>query len=331
MSFNGRMEKSALRHTTRNTKVIQKPKFIEFCNKYLQSKYPQSKEIPLKMKVPANALRYLDNKLFLTLPKLQLKETSNYIVTNAKEVKEKSIDTLIYLASSNLYNNIFVRRYIQSNLPTNKFHIYIEPNEKLFKALLNNNQFAHREIDASIDLNFLYDEIYLDEVHQIKIFERIFDYIYKNTPDISSVWKRDLSVLPLTDKIGLNFKVNEEADEILDMYERLWSHILMAQYYIEIYFDSDYSRLVALLEQVQTIYKQLNHFNKVDTPVNYPFFIDQMAEKLVPQNSGNDAETLSCAKAIVLYFFEICEFGRKLPDEQLSIFHNSDSPNDSPS
>jgi hypothetical protein len=283
------------------------------------------------MKVPPNALLFVDNKLFLTLPKLQLKETSNYIKTNIKEIKAKNIDTLVYLASSNLYNNIFVKKYIQSNLPSNKFQIAIEPNEKIVRSLLNKNYFAHREIDPSLDLITLYDEIYLEEVQHIKIFERIFNYIYQNTSQISTAWKRDLSILPLKEKIALNFSVNDEADLILEMYDRLWSHILLAQYYVEINFETDNSRLHALLDQVQSIYKQLNHFNKVNTPVNYPSIIDKMAEKLIPSYSINDAETLACAKAIVLYFFEICEFGRKIPDEQQSLFSNSDLTNDSSS
>ncbi|KUG26666.1 hypothetical protein ASZ90_003488 [hydrocarbon metagenome] len=322
------MEKSTLRHTTRNKKSILEPQFKELCIKYIQLKFPQAKEITPEMKVPPNSLLFVDNKLFLTLPKLQLKETSNYIKTNAKEIKAKNIDTLVYLASSNLYNNIFVKKYIQSNLPSSKFQIVIEPNEILVRSLLNKNYFSHRDIDPSLDLNTLYDEIYLEEVQQIKIFERIFNYIYQNTSKISTAWKRDLSIIPLKEKIALNFSVNDEADEILEMYDRLWSHILLAQYYVEINFETDNSRLHALLDQVQSIYKQLNHFNKVNTPVNYPSIIDKMAEKLLPSFSMNDAETLACAKSIVLYFFEICEFGRKLPDEQQSLFNNSDSTND---
>ena len=80
------MKTSVLKHKTRNSKAISETKFRDICEKYLGLNQPQAKSPTPEVNVPANALRHYNKTLYLTLPKLQLKETANFINTNISSV-----------------------------------------------------------------------------------------------------------------------------------------------------------------------------------------------------------------------------------------------------
>ena len=52
--------------------------------------------------------------------------------------------------------------------------------------------------------------------------------------------------------------------------------------------------------------------------MNYASRLDKIAEQIVPEDKRQLPEYISCAKSVVLYFFEMCDIGKKYEGEQLS-------------
>ncbi|MCF8239755.1 MAG: hypothetical protein K9J16_00105 [Melioribacteraceae bacterium] len=250
-----------------------------------------------------------------------MKQTEDYILKNITAIKNKKFENYIYFTTSNLFNNKFVERFILSKIKSQNKSVSIIPSKYLLEKLSEGSQAKYDEIHKSIDPHTLWEMVIDNQSHNIKIFQRILDYINENSAQISFTWKRDFSSLPLKNKIGANFSVHEGAQTVLDMYEKLWPQIMLVDYYIEIYYASDFAKINSLLNQVLDQYKELNHFHEINSPVNYVRHIDMLASNIIPRDITDYAESLACAKALVLYFFELCEFGCKQEGEQLSLFH----------
>ena len=86
----------------------------------------------------------------------------------------------------------------------------------------------------------------------------------------------------------------------------------------------------AILEKIRYHFKKLpvNYKRSLDFPVNDPRYFEELSSLLIPSCKKNDPRFMMAAKAIVLFFFKSCEFGRKTPYDPPTLFTKYSNVND---
>ncbi|MHB8579443.1 MAG: hypothetical protein ACYDA4_06245 [Ignavibacteriaceae bacterium] len=140
---------------------------------------------------------------------------------------------------------------------------------------------------------------------------------------LNSEAKNIVAVVPFEKKFG-SFDLKIKANFIKDHYKEVrnifivnWENKECAAFFITKNFSKYESQLYAILEKIRYYFKKLpgNHKRIVNFPVNDPDYFEELAYLIIPRGKENDPRFLSTCKAIILFFFECGEFGRRTPDE----------------
>ena len=161
----------------------------------------------------------------------------------------------------------------------------------------------------------------LDENEDLGIIGDIFDFILSNIQNNYSNFSNDSDIFTkLKIKVPINFP-DEQRNRLSDMIKNTTSKRLLVQKFLENIEEE--SRIQDLKEFIQTQYCEIRGTVNHETPIDSIDFINQLSEIILPLKKRSDIHYQSNAKAIILHFFEICDFGKKTQDEivqQKSLF-----------
>ncbi|MCE5185871.1 MAG: hypothetical protein LLF76_07070 [Planctomycetaceae bacterium] len=149
------------------------------------------------------------------------------------------------------------------------------------------------------------------------IIAEIINYIFSNK--ISryghEVAKEASDLTKLAEKINLNFSVAEHAT-IKTMIRNVWGRMQLVKRFIETETENDPARVDALIEKIQSDYRNVNETMSIEASFKCARVIDEMANEYVPECKQANPDYLANAKAIILYFFELCYFGQRTTHEE---------------
>lgn len=166
------------------------------------------------------------------------------------------------------------------------------------------------------------------------VLDEIFSFValqYKNKAiDIPDF---DPSTIQLKEKIKINFIKDEDLNTyqtVTNEYRVLWE----AKTYIEKYIASNFTKyefsFYALLKKIR--YSFINHhsnyYSNVKAPVQDISVLYDIRDSIVPKEKLTDFVFLEIALAVVLYFFEYCDFGNKHIDDPETLFTKIDKKDD---
>jgi hypothetical protein len=122
-------------------------------------------------------------------------------------------------------------------------------------------------------------------------------------------------------KVSLNFP--EEQRKRLS---EIFCHTLTKQELVKSYLEKieDEIKILDLKEFIQHNYCKLQHTNDHETPLRDICIIEELSSLMLPEEKISNLHYQSNAKALILYFFELCYIGKKTEDEQqqtLSLFY----------
>lgn len=178
-------------------------------------------------------------------------------------------------------------------------------------------------------LNSYYNQLYKSPQIQNNVLEEIFNHINVENIDLSIVTPFDKKIITLKSKIGVNFK-NHNYTEVIDTYNALWTDKELVEHFIRSNYRTYKKQLYAILDRIKSKYKvqKPNRYQSVDFPVNGPIVFDNLADELIPEGKNTDPRYISMTKAIILFFFEYCDFGKKSVDDPPSLFANYSGQDD---
>lgn len=163
--------------------------------------------------------------------------------------------------------------------------------------------------------NYYDDQAKKDE-KDFNIVTEIFDYIFKKgnlMVDVEEIQTNN-DFTNIKEKVSLNF-TDENHDTIKTMLLNCWKQKEEVQSYIESEIGDGNVRFYALIEDIQSKFRQKKECLSNNEEIEYPKIIEDIAKDYVPENSRNNPDYLAVAKAIVLYFFEYCYIGKKTKEE----------------
>jgi len=173
----------------------------------------------------------------------------------------------------------------------------------------------------SASLLIAYLETSLDESRNRQILSKIFDFLF-STPipdDFKAPKDEDGKLIHIDKKIPINFGKHQYR-AVRELYIKCFSNILLVEEFIKYQLALDRRPADALLEKIHANYCKIKGIQDKRVPVIQFGIIEQLAKTLLPPGLVDDTEYIYHAKAIVLFFFEACEYGKKYEEEHASLF-----------
>jgi hypothetical protein len=169
--------------------------------------------------------------------------------------------------------------------------------------------FGHRQAGENYYENF-YEAHNVE--HDLGVLGEIIEYVLeeKIPRDFRGGYAEALShETELQLKIPLNTENEEDADDLHDMFVNHWGMIMnVAKYLGDI---EDQGKVLRLREYIKSQYRiiKLESINIIQT-------FDKLPSSVLPREKASNPDYNVTAKAIVLYFFEQCDIGKKTVKEK---------------
>jgi hypothetical protein len=154
-----------------------------------------------------------------------------------------------------------------------------------------------------------------------RVISEIFDHIEQltlaaqpndlNLSEEESVKK----ILHLTEKISLNFSERDQK-EFSDNIAEIWNIKSFVEDFIKIKLENDEAKVFAIKHKLQKLYRKIKNSSSCESPIEDLRVIDEMTTECMPQSKKDDSLYELYTKAIIYYFFEFCDFGKKTMTEE---------------
>lgn len=299
---------------------------------YILRYYPQAQIIEEKNKTKfiLQALAYTDTIIFIYCSCNTLKTLQKRINADiAKLNKIKYPSTQLYYFVDSTQNilrdqNLSLSRQYSSN----GYNVVLLDEKTIIEHLISSkNTIKHLDNNS---LRSFYEYQSKTSTFQHNILEELISVAYVEVLDQSIITPLDKKLFHLKPKIKENF-VNLNAKSVFETYNALWIEKEAVEHFIRNNFHRYERQLKAILDKIRNTFKNLkhNHKSSVEFPVNDPYVFEQLADLFIPSDKKSDPRYFSTAKALILYFFEYCDFGKKYKDDPPSLFSNTIGSNDS--
>lgn len=299
---------------------------------YISRYYPYSQTIEEvdKSKFIINALAYTDTIIFIHCSCNDLKALQKRIKSDiAKLNKVKYPSTHLYYFVAGPQNilrnqNLILGRQYSSN----GYNVVLFDEKTIIEHLISSKNTIN-QIDSHSLRSYYEYQSKTSEIQQ-NILEELISFVNVKELDQSIIIPFDKKLFHLRPKITENF-VSRNAKSVFDTYNALWIDKEAVEHFIRNNFHIYERQLKAILDKIQNTFKnhKVNRKSSVEFPVNDPFIFEQLADLFVPPDKKSDPRYFSTAKALILYFFEYCDFGKKHKDDPPSLFSNTIGYNDS--
>lgn len=315
-----------------NNSNKQNYSFLTKAEDYISRFYPHSLKLD-NNKPPQfilNAFAYTDTIIFLHIVCNNLKALQKRIASDiAKLNKIKYQSTHLYYFVEGPHNLLGNQNLnLGRQYSTTGYHVTLFDEKTIIEHLISSkntiNQINSKFIRSYYDYQGKSTEI------QHNILEELISFVQVEDLDMSIVIPLDKKLFHLKPKITENF-VNRNIKSVIDTYNALWVDKEAVDYFIRNNFHRYERQLKAILDKIRNTFKslKLNRKSSVEFPVTDPLVFEKLASLFIPPDKKSDPRYFSTAKALVLYFFEYCDFGKKHKDDPLSLFSNPMGDNDS--
>lgn len=170
-------------------------------------------------------------------------------------------------------------------------------------------------IDKSTTINN-YGSSERKEFIDYEIISEIFDFLFKsNLPEIDlENLEKTSSLVRLKEKISLNFSGGGEKDAE-EMFTKFWNKKSLVEKYVKDEND-DNEKIEGLILKFREYFIKLRKSESHEVDVQDIKIFYQLANYCIPKEKIKDSRFLPNALAIVIYFFESCDFGKRTKSEK---------------
>lgn len=309
--------------STLNTKS-----FTDFTERLLQKLYPQE-DIVLEGTIKKNNHCIIAGSLYKPqfLPVASNINSNSIINTDLVNFKNeiKKSSKLIYLTNNSNFS--FSEEYkadLIKKYPNLSVEIWSPKSIQLKLLQLNEQDFDF--VLAEFMMYEDYQETYSTPENDRNILEDIFNYLFTvklKKEDIPPP-NRD-KFTEFTDKVKINFEISQR-ERITQTYKNNYHRIAQIKYFVENQLTQDESPVNELIDMIQDKFCLLAKVPNSNYPIKDHLFIQEIGKTLLEDNKINNPHYLSCAKSIVIYFFELCDIGKKTEAEVSKSANSQDDP-----
>jgi hypothetical protein len=305
--------------------------FTDFCERMLQKLYP-NEDIEIKGTIKKNNHCIFSGTLFKPqfIPVESSLDSKSLINTDLVSFKQelRGLSKFIYVTNNqNLSVSEEHLTELKQNYPALAFEIW---NGKSIKLKLSQLSSADLEyVLREFKMIEGYKDTYSTPEHDRNIIGSIFTFIFaadkklKNGKVINSK-----KLTKIKDKIKINFEVVQHP-RVTETYKNNLHNINLIESFIQTQITQDENSVNELVDMIQDEFCRLRQVAHSDSPIKDHLLFSEIAKKLIPPGKENDPSFISCAKSIVIYFFEYCDIGKRTVDElnnskdELSLFEDS--------
>jgi hypothetical protein len=181
----------------------------------------------------------------------------------------------------------------------------------------------HGDIQKFIDIpRGLLPQLYQSQLQfdyrEESLIEELFNYVYTESLDEELLKPSKPVIQKLSIKINHNFAESMTAT-VKDMYNSNWHVILAVEEYVSDQIEVNSKIILAMYSRIKNKYRELAVNHSHDCPINDPVHFNTIVKSLIPPDRQYSTGYESIALSIVLYFFEMCDFGQRYEGEQLSL------------
>lgn len=146
------------------------------------------------------------------------------------------------------------------------------------------------------------------------ILDEIFEFIFKEKINEEKAnLKFNNDGIAIKSKIKINFE-EKQRKRVSQFFSGYYKYEYIIRDFVEIEEDKNSFRISALKDTVQDLYCKIQKINDTETRVKNSNVFSEIAKELLPIKKQHNSTYLFNAKLIVLYFFELCEIGKKTKD-----------------
>ena len=306
-----------LEHFEKYLLTINAKSFTEFCERLLQKLYP-NEDIEIKGTIKKNNHCIFSGTLFKPqfIPIESSLESKSLINTDLVSFKKelKGLSKFIYLTNNqNLSISEEHLSELKQNYPGLSFEVW---NSNSIKLKLSQLSAADLEyVIREFTMIEGYEKTYSTPEQDRNIINSIFAFLFINSSKVDK--SRVLNAKQFTAlkaKIKLNFEPVQHS-RIEQTYKNNIHHIALIESLIQNQLTQDENPVNELIDMVQDEFCRLRKVADAASPIKDHLLFPEIAKILLPPGKENDPHFKSCAKSIIIYFFEYCDIGKRTEDE----------------
>lgn len=299
--------------------------FLNLSNLFIEYNYPYCIKLNLiSDSFVLNALAYSESVVITPLKapdSTLLKKRVSKDIKTLLNLKYPPIN-LIYLIDGALSLSENDMKLLNSSLSRNGYRVFIHSEKRIYESLLLSYKAPPGTQES---LKEVYEMLHNAEQVEESIIEEIFSLIYSDNKEKIEISPMETKLLSLKSKIYKNF-IGDNYREVLNTYDIFWVNKECVEAFIKKNFRFYEEQLYTILSKIRNNFKKhhLNFKGIVDFAVNDPKYFDELIPLILQAEKIGDPRYENAAKAIILFFFEYCDFGKKSKDDPQTLFTKFD-------
>ncbi len=284
--------------------------FLLFCDRLLFKIFPNDYKQSNTLK--ENGYTIIKNAIYSVIPDTSSIKPS---INSISAINKKPVSKLIILAKSVLGDTKKLQRHFRTKLKNLSTEIW-EPDAIKQKL----KDYSDEELSNLIgfDSTFSnYFRISKDQQIAFNYYQDIFGEIVKNfkgpfRPAVIDSSKSEFA--KILDKVPLNFSIVQ--DRVWEIYSNTYQFKNLAEKFLQERYKTDSDFKLGLIEEIHSSFCSVAKAPRHNYPVNDVQVIEQMAKRCLKSEYKEDPILLKLARGLIMYFFELCEFGARNQQDQ---------------
>jgi hypothetical protein len=278
--------------------------FYSFCDRLILSLFPQAIQ---SCSFLENGYNIIDNKIFIVVPN-EFEESVSVDSLLPDDLKQIAPESIIFLSRDSFNITPNKKKLIRGIAGKIRIETWALETLKLKLSPFDEEKQYFIIDNDSIFSKFLSSERDLPE--EMDIIHNIFNFIRTNAKPITSVPEnKSKKYNGIVKKIKLNF--TNYQSRVFDMYQLTYYHKSIVEKYIRDTSVHDKTEVIILREYFRSKYCEVSNYPKSTYPVNEYKFLELLADACLEEKLKQNKKYSLWAKAVVMYFFEYCDFGAR--------------------
>ena len=233
--------------------------------------------------------------------------------------KQQDVKTFIYLTNDTLIGEN--ENFIDGLRKIHNIKIETWGHKKLADKISDIKEIS--DIEYIIDRKLIeYEKNIVEEQKDYGIIEEIFDFIFDKLGSIPSVQITNDRLTEILEKIELNFTPDNQK-VVRKSISELWEHKNLVERFVQEQSRIDENEVLALQIFITNRFLEIRGTSLVEERVRDYSIFEKIALTLLPTKSNKNPKYIINGTAIVLYFWELCNFGKRTRSqgEQTDLFN----------
>lgn len=159
-----------------------------------------------------------------------------------------------------------------------------------------------------------YGAMAADELNDYGIIEELLNHLIANLPVSDDGSDSDAQITHIKDKLALNF-AGDPLQVAIGVVTTLWKKKQIVANCVMKKMETDEDEIAALVLKIQCDYRSAKNSQAHWTAIEDTKIIEDIASQYLPPSKRTNPTYYANAQAILWYFFEMCDFGKKTDAE----------------